>query len=68
MALSIYRLDNKLCEKDMESLRKKITEIIIPIPQQRKPESFTFATERVKIDKIMTAIKEYIADEILPLQ
>ncbi len=45
-------------------LEKEITEIMIPVAQQRRPNSLTLSAERTKIDKVMLVVKKFIIERL----
>ncbi len=49
-------------EEKYKQLEKDILKILIPVPEQRKPTTWAFATSRRTIGEIMKVVKQFITE------
>lgn len=54
-------------EDKWETLRKKVTRLVVVVPEQCQPNSFGYAVGRKTINGIMELFREFVKDESLPL-
>jgi hypothetical protein len=52
-------------EEQYAELEKAILRILIPSPEQRRPEAWGRACSRVPLEKIMVVVKQFVIDRLV---